>query len=230
MPPSPRTPLSPNPLKQRLFAPPPAGRLYAIVDAEVCAAAGHTPIDVARAFLSAGARWLQLRCKHMGSGAFLELTGRVLEQSRAAGAILIVNDRADIVAVSGADGLHIGQDDLSAIDSRAVIGDAPILGLSTHTMEQWDAAVREPVSYIAIGPVFGTGTKETGYTAVGLPVVARAAAAAGAHGLPAVAIGGITIDNAASVIAVGAASVAVISDLVKGDPETRCRAFLRMLQ
>ncbi len=90
--------------------------------------------------------------------------------------------------------------------------------------------MREPISYLAIGPVFGTGTKDTGYTAVGLEVVARASAAAAANGLPAVAIGGITIDNAVSVIDAGAASVAVISDLLKGDPEARCRAFLRMLQ
>jgi len=125
--------------------------------------------------------------------------------------------------------LHVGQDDLSPSDSRAVIGQLPIIGLSTHTREQWERAVREPISYVAIGPAFGTGTKATGYDAVGLRVIADAARAAAAHDLPTVAIGGITIDNAASVIEAGAASVAVISDLVKGDPEARCRAFLRSL-
>lgn len=227
--PSQSTPHSLNPLNRRLFAPP-AGRLYAIVDGEVCAAAGRAPLDVARAFLSAGARWLQLRCKAMPSGEFLDLAGQILEHSRAAGAVLIINDRADIAAIAQAEGLHVGQTDLSATDARRVIGTSQILGLSTHTPAQWEAAVREPVSYIAIGPVFGTGTKDTGYTAVGLAVVARASAAALRESLPAVAIGGITIANAASVIDAGAASVAVISDLVKGDPEARCRAFLSMLQ
>ena len=132
--------------------------------------------------------------------------------------------------MSAADGLHIGQTDLSAADSRAVIGAAPILGLSTHTVDQWESAVLEPVTYIAIGPVFGTGTKATGYDAVGLQVVMDASRAAAARGLPTVAIGGITRENAAAVIDAGAASVAVISDLLKGDPEARCRQFLNALR
>jgi len=193
-------------------------------------AAGRTPLDVACAFLSAGAGWIQLRCKDLASGAFLDLANHTLEQSRAAGATLIINDRADIAAIAQADGLHVGQTDLTAGDARLVIGSSAILGLSTHTPGQWQAAVREPISYLAIGPVFGTGTKDTGYTAVGLEVVARASAAAVSNGLPVAAIGGITLDNAVSVIDAGAASVAVISDLLKGDPEARCRAFLRMLQ
>jgi thiamine-phosphate pyrophosphorylase len=205
-------------------------RLYAIVDADACAAAGRLPFDVARAFLSAGAQWIQLRCKNLAGGAFLDLANHVLEQSRAAGAILIINDRADICAVAKADGLHVGQDDLSPADARAVIGPAPILGRSTHTPEQWDAAIHMPVTYIAIGPAFATGTKHTGYQAIGLDVVASASTAAAARGLPTVAIGGITMDNAVSVIAAGASSVAVISDLLKGDPEARCRAFLSILQ
>ena len=193
-------------------------------------AAGRTPLDVACAFLSAGAGWIQLRCKDLASGAFLDLANHTLEQSRAAGATLIINDRADIAAIAQADGLHVGQTDLTAGDARLVIGSSAILGLSTHAPGQWQAAVREPISYLAIGPVFGTGTKDTGYTAVGLEVVARASAAAVSNGLPVAAIGGITLDNAVSVIDAGAASVAVISDLLKGDPEARCRAFLRMLQ
>ncbi len=219
MPPSPGIPRSPNP-----------PRLYAIVDAEVCALHGRAPIDVAHAFLSAGARWLQLRCKGMASGEFLDLAGRTLAQCRAAGAVLIVNDRADIAAIAQADGLHVGQSDLSPADSRTVIGTSPILGLSTHTPGQWEAALLEPISYLAIGPAFGTATKDTGYRAVGLDVVARASAAAAARGLATVAIGGITIENAVSVIEAGAASVAVIGDLLRGDPEARCRAFLRVVE
>lgn len=166
----------------------------------------------------------------MGSGAFLDLAHTILQDTNAAGGTLLINDRADIAALSGAPGLHVGQDDLTPTDARSLIGAGPILGLSTHTPAQWERAVREPISYMAIGPAFGTGTKPTGYDAVGLGVVALAARAAAAHGLPTVAIGGITLDNAASVIEAGAAAVAVISDLVKGDPEARARAFLRALE
>ena len=195
----------------------------------MCAAVGRTPGDVARAFLAGGATWLQLRCKSSPSGPFLELALALVEDVRKAHATLIINDRADIAVLAGADGVHVGQTDLAPDDARKVIGPSPILGLSTHTRAQWESAVREPVSYIAIGPVFGTGTKATGYDAVGLAIVKQASAAAAAHGLPAVAIGGITIDNARSVIDAGAASVAVISDLLSADPEARCRDFLRAL-
>jgi len=195
----------------------------------VCAAAGRTPVDVARAFLSAGATWLQLRCKALPSGRFLDLAVIVAEEARRANATLIINDRADVAALSAAHGLHIGQTDLSVPDARVVIGESAILGLSTHTHEQWAAAVNEAVTYIAIGPTFGTGTKRTGYEAIGLEIVRRAASAAASRGLPTVAIGGITIDSAKSVIDAGAASVAVISDLLQGDPEQRCRAFLQAL-
>jgi thiamine-phosphate pyrophosphorylase len=205
-------------------------RLYPIVDAEVCAATGRTPADVARALLSAGATWLQLRCKSLPSGLFLDLAVIVAEEVRKAGATLIINDRADVTALSRAHGLHIGQTDLSVADARAVIGESAILGLSTHTQEQWAAAVNETVTYIAIGPTFGTATKQTGYEAIGLEMVTRAASAAAARGLATVAIGGITIENARSVIDAGAASVAVISDLLTGDPEQRCRAFLHALR
>ena len=217
------------PQNQRPKLSPNLHSLYAIVDGDVCVSVGRTPIDVARAFLSAGAKLIQLRCKSMPSGPFLELALAVVEDFRRADATLIINDRADIAVLSGAGGLHVGQTDLAPDDARKVIGPSPLLGLSTHTREQWQAAVREPVSYIAIGPVFGSGTKATGHDAVGLTIVEQASAAAAMHSLPAVAIGGITIDNARSVIDAGAASVAVISDLVTGDPEARCRDFLRAL-
>lgn len=204
--------------------------MYAIVDADVCARAGRAPADVARAFLSAGARLLQLRCKSWGSAAFLDLAAVVVEEANRAGAAMIVNDRADVAALARAHGLHVGQEDLSPVDARKVIGDEPVLGLSTHTREQWDSAVKEPICYIAIGPVFGTGTKATGYEAIGLETVRRAAGAAAQAGLPTVAIGGITADNAVSVIEAGAASVAIISDLLQDDPEARCRALLRILE
>lgn len=204
-------------------------RLYAIVDADVCARVNRAPLDVARAYIAAGARWIQLRCKSSASGEFLELAERVVSEARPAGATIIVNDRADVAAMSGAAGVHVGQNDLAPVDVRTVVGSKAIVGLSTHSRDQWEAAVREPVSYLAIGPTFATATKATGYDAVGLRTVVQAASAARAAGLPTVAIGGITIDNAVSVIDAGAASVAIISDLLAGDPEARCRDFLRVL-
>ena len=105
-----------------------------------------------------------------------------------------------------------------------------MVGLSTHSLEQLERALDEPVDYVAIGPVFGTTTKDTGYEAVGIDLVREAARRATARGRPLVAIGGITLDRAAEVVRAGAASVAVISDLVStGDPEARVRAYLRQL-
>ena len=205
-------------------------RLYAIVDAGACASADRAPHEVARAFLGAGARLLQLRFKGMASGPFLDLTRTILEDANAAGATLIINDRADITALASAAGLHVGQSDLSPADARAVIGPSAVLGLSTHTREQWERALLEPISYVAIGPVFGSATKQTGYEAVGLEVVREMSKAVAASGIPAVAIGGITIENAVSVVEAGAASVAVIGDLLKGDPEARCRELIQALK
>jgi thiamine-phosphate pyrophosphorylase len=147
-----------------------------------------------------------------------------------AGARVVVNDRADVARLAGAAGVHVGQDDLAPEAVRRIVGPDRIIGLSTHTIAQLDAAVREPVDYLAIGPVFGTASKATGYDAVGLEMVTRAAERAHARGLPLVAIGGITSDNAADVIRAGADSVAVISDLIAtGDPRARVREYLERL-
>jgi thiamine-phosphate pyrophosphorylase len=140
--------------------------------------------------------------------------------------VVIVNDRADVSRIASASGVHVGQDDLSPLEVRRVLNDRSIVGLSTHTPDQIDASASEPVDYVAIGPIFGTATKATGYDAVGLARVARAAA--GPH--PVVAIGGITLENCTEVVRAGAIAVAVISDLLTaGDPEARTRAFVDRL-
>ncbi len=188
--------------------------VYAILDTDVLTARGLDPLAVCDVWLEAGVRLIQLRAKSMASGPMLTLAEALVARAHAAGAALIINDRADIAAQCGADGVHVGQDDLSPVDVRVVVGARVILGLSTHTDAQVAEAVTQPVSYVAIGPVFGTRTKDTGYDAVGLAQVARAATAAHAAGKPLVAIGGITLENAASVLEAGADSLAVISDLV----------------
>jgi thiamine-phosphate pyrophosphorylase len=203
--------------------------LYPIVDVEVAARAGWAPRDLARAYLNGGARLLQLRAKGMESGPFLELASAIAEDTRAAGAQLIVNDRADIATLAGAAGVHVGQDDLRPSDVRRIIGEDAVVGLSTHTVAQLERGVTEPVSYIAIGPVFSTATKVTGYDQVGLPLVAAAARAASVRGLPVVAIGGITLTNARSVIDTGAQSLAIITDLISADPEDRIRQYFAVL-
>ena len=205
-------------------------RLYAVCDADVCARAGWTLPDYAAALMDGGVTLLQLRAKHAASREFLAATEAVMARALPHAATVVVNDRADIARLAGASGVHVGQDDLSASDVRRVIGADAVLGLSTHTTTQLEAAVREPVPCVATGPVFGPTTTDTGYDAVGLALVRLACAIAAPAGLPVVAIGGITLERAPGVIVAGAASVAVISDLlVGGDPAARARLFLDRL-
>jgi thiamine-phosphate pyrophosphorylase len=204
--------------------------LYAIVDAEAAAQAGWTPIDLARAFIDGGARFLQLRAKQLAGAAFLDIASAIVELARPSGAIVIVNDRADIARLAGAGGVHVGQEDLAPRDVRTVVGDDAMVGLSTHTVEQLERALDEPIDYVAIGPVFGTVSKHTGYEAIGVERVADASRRVAARGLPLVAIGGITLERAASVIEAGAASIAVIGGLLTtGDPERQTREFLNRI-
>jgi thiamine-phosphate pyrophosphorylase len=173
---------------------------------------------------------LQIRAKLTPGAPFLDAAARIVELAHASGAAVVVNDRPDIARLAGADGVHVGQDDLSPHAVRRVTGDGALVGLSTHTIDQLTSALREPVDYVAIGPVFGTSTKTTGYDTVGLDMIRRAAEPAGTARLPLVAIGGITLERAPSVIAAGAASAAVIGDLlVTGDPEARVRAYIERL-
>jgi thiamine-phosphate pyrophosphorylase len=149
--------------------------------------------------------------------------------ARGAGATFIVNDRADVARLSGAAGVHLGQLDLVPRDARLVVGDAAVVGLSTHDDDQARRAADEPVDYVAIGPVFATSSKARPDPVVGLEGVMTARAIVARSRRPLVAIGGITLATAPGVIAAGADSVAVISDLLAGDPGARARQFLRAL-
>jgi len=198
-------------------------RLYPIVDVDLCRERNLDPLAVLEAFLAGGARLVQLRDKSSSTRDFVALADAAVARARKGGSQLIVNDRADVARLSRADGVHVGQDDLSVADVRRVLGPDAIVGVSTHTREQIDAAARTDATYIAVGPIYGTATKETGYAARGLDLVRFAVR----HEQPIVAIGGITIDRAPDVLAAGAASVAVITDLlIGGDPADRVRAFL----
>jgi thiamine-phosphate pyrophosphorylase len=201
-------------------------RLYPIVDVDLCRMRGLDPLAVLAAFLDGGARFIQLRDKSASSGARLALTDAAVGLARPAGARLIVNDRADLARLCGADGVHVGQDDLPVDDARRIAGLGAIVGVSTHDETQIAAALRTAADYIAVGPIYGTATKDTGFTARGLDLLRLASRG----DRPVVAIGGITLARAPEAIAAGAASVAVISDLLTGgDPAARVRAFLDAL-
>jgi thiamine-phosphate pyrophosphorylase len=200
-------------------------RLYPIIDVDLCRERGLDPLALLDAFLAGGARFLQLRDKASSSAARLALADAVCARVHAAGGRLIVNDRPDIARLCGADGVHLGQDDMTVDEARLVVGADAIVGLSTHDEAQIERAARTSATYVAVGPIYGTATKDTGYSARGLALVRHAVSAAGK---PVVAIGGITLARAPAVFAAGAASVAVITDLLAADPAARVGEYLRV--
>jgi thiamine-phosphate pyrophosphorylase len=207
-------------------------KVYAIVDVDVAERAGWAPRDLGRAYLAGGVRFVQLRAKALASGPLLELASAMAEDVVAAGGIFVLNDRADLAVLAAASGVHVGQEDLPPEDARRLVGPDRVVGLSTHTHEQIGAAVAAPISYLAVGPMFETITKETGYTAVGLPLLRDAVTVTRAQTrvVPVVAIGGITLERAPALIDAGAASIAVITDLLTQDPEARARQFAAALR
>ena len=203
----------------------PPGRLYPLIDTGACEARGENPLGFAAACLRGGARLLQLRVKDGASGAFLELADAIVAAGRPFGATIIVNDRGDIARMAGAGGVHVGQDDLSPDDVRRLVGPL-VIGVSTHDERQVDEALASAADYIAVGPIFRTSTKDTGYSARGLELLRYASG----RGKPVIAIGGIDLHRAPEAIGAGAAAVAVISDLFAESVEGRVRDYLRALQ
>ncbi len=202
--------------------------LDAILDHDIATRAGWSLVDLAAAVVDGGARFLQIRAKMLPAAAFLDAAAAIVARVAGSGAVVIVNDRADLAAMAHADGVHVGQDDLAPDLVRRILRPDAIVGLSTHTADQINRALAQPIDYLAIGPVFATTSKDTGYKPVGLAGVSDAAGRAGI--VPVIAIGGITLDTAAEVIGAGATSVAVISDLLAGnDPAARVRAYVERL-
>ena len=184
--------------------------LCAITDRRMAGGGGLSHGAIAAALLAGGARWMQVREKVLGAGELVRQTREVVELGTGAGALVVVNDRVDVAMVVGADGVHVGRDDLPASEARRWMGDDAIVGVSTHSVEEGIAAARLPVDYIAIGPVFPTSTKSDAEPVVGLDAVKRLADAVD---LPVVAIGGITQERAREVVRAGAAAVAVVAAL-----------------
>jgi thiamine-phosphate pyrophosphorylase len=204
-------------------------RLYAITDR---ALSGRSHEEIVEAVGRGGGRLVQLREKDLSARDLYREAELALERARAAGMRLIINDRADIAKLLGADGVHLGQDDLAPEKARILLGENAIIGLSTHSLEQAQIADRLPVDYIAVGPIYRTGTKPEASAGVksgqvGLELLRSVRAVVQK---PIVAIGGITLENAPEVLRAGADSVAVISDLMRcGKIDLRTRQFLERL-
>jgi thiamine-phosphate pyrophosphorylase len=203
--------------------------VYAIIDAEVLRARGRDTNEVASALRVAGVRLLQYRDKQGSDEDVLRAASLIAEVFKDSGATLLLNDRVHLVERADWHGVHIGQGDMPPAEARSLLGPKRILGLSTHNDEQVRQADRSAVDYIAIGPIFATSTKEDLDPVVGLDGLRHARELTRK---PVVAIGGITRENARSVIDAGADSVAVISALFSSNEPTEkiARDFLERLR
>ena len=183
-------------------------RVYPITDARL---AGISQAEQVLRLAEGGATLVQLREKNLSSREFFLDAEEALRVARRRGVKIIVNDRVDIALELNADGVHLGQDDLPPEAARRLLGDEAVIGFSTHNPEQAVIAAKLPVDYLAVGPIFSTYTKRNPDPPLGLEGLRTIRAAIG--GIPLVAIGGITAENAAKVLATGADGVAVIGSL-----------------
>ncbi|HKQ08747.1 MAG TPA: thiamine phosphate synthase [Blastocatellia bacterium] len=198
-------------------------KLYPITDTRL---SGLTHAEQVERLAAGGATIVQLREKLASPREFYDAAREAMRVARALGVRLIINDRVDIALAVDADGVHLGQDDLPPRRARALMGASRIVGYSTHNVEQALEADSTPVDYLAIGPVFQTTTKEKADPVVGFELIGGLKSRLTK---PLVAIGGITLETAPAVIAAGADSVAVISDLYAGNITDRTREYLRRL-
>jgi thiamine-phosphate pyrophosphorylase len=206
-------------------------RLYPILDADALARADVPLASAAHALHDAGVRWLQYRDKRASDADFARRLRELRAIFPAGEAVLLLNDRVELCADVNADGVHIGQEDMAPAEARRILGPHYLLGVSTHNSNQLSSAIATgSADYLAIGPVYATGSKENPYPVVGLDGVK---AARTLTRLPLVAIGGITAKNGREVIEAGADAVAVISGLLPhGGQEMseRVRDFLAFLR
>jgi len=203
-------------------------RLYAIVDRATLDARGIAVREFAQELREAGVRLVQYRDKMNGPQEILRAANEIDEAFTAAEVTRIMNDRADLAVLAGWDGVHVGQEDLGVAAARSILGADEIVGISTHNDEQLRAAVQSEPDYVAVGPVFTTVSKLNPDPVVGLESVRRARVMTE---LPIVAIGGISLENARSVIEAGADAVAVIGGLFVEGRTVRevARDFLEVL-
>lgn len=191
-------------------------RLYLVTDRDL--AGGRALGEVVRLALRGGVTAVQLREKSLGGSRFLEEVRELQTILAGTGVPLFVNDRVDVALAAGADGVHVGQDDLPAAEARRLVGPAMLLGVSVATADEARRALDHGADYVSVSPVFLTPTKLDAELAVGLEGVARVRNAAG--DAPLLAIGGINAGNARAVVAAGSDGVAVVSAVMSApDPE-----------
>jgi len=200
--------------------------LYVITDSAL--PPGRSHIEIARAALAGGADTVQLRDKGAAAQNLCAAAAEIQPLARKFGAVFIVNDRVDVALVAGADGAHVGPDDLPARDARRILARPALLGVSCSTPEEARRAAKDGADYVGVGPIFPTPTKPDAGEAIGLE---RLAAVVAAAGIPVVAIGGIDHENVAAVIGAGAAGAAVIAAVVAApDMAAAARALKTRIQ
>jgi thiamine-phosphate pyrophosphorylase len=200
-------------------------RLYVILDAGLLRRQAQ---EIAAQLITAGVRALQYRAKNVPARKMLESSRQLAELARKEGASFFMNDRPDLSYLADADGVHVGQDDLSVDQARAIVGQDRWVGVSTHNQKQFERAVAGSADYVAIGPIFATASKANPDPVVGTELLRRLRPLTDK---PIVAIGGIRLESAAGMIEAGADCVAVISDILSAaDPGARARQYLERLE
>ncbi|MGI8493826.1 MAG: thiamine phosphate synthase [Pyrinomonadaceae bacterium] len=189
-------------------------KIYPITDVFISKLSHLEQVEL---LISGGAKLIQLRDKYAAPKDFYAAAKEVIKFARPKKVKIIINDRVDIALAADADGVHLGQDDLPPEQARKILGEKAIIGCSTHSIDQIAEAVKFPVDYLAIGPIFPTTSKENPETVVGIEIIKEIRRVTGE--LPLVAIGGITFENAASVFESGADSIALISAIL--NPSTQ---------
>jgi len=199
--------------------------LYVVLDRT--SARGRDLVELLALALAGGSRMIQLREKEWPSGRVLPLAEKLRAGCAAAGATFIVNDRVDLALAVGADGVHLGQDDLPARAARPLLRPGMILGISTHSVEQARVAQADGADYVAVGSMFAT-TSKADFQLVGPDLMRKLR---GEIRVPLVGIGGITPDNVSEVIQAGADGVAVISAVcAAADPKAAAARFLTQIR
>lgn len=188
-------------------------RVLPITDTQL---SGLSHAEQVRQLIAGGATLIQIRDKTLAPRELYYEARAALSIARARGVQVIINDRADLALALGADGVHLGQSDVPPEAARRLLGDRAIIGYSTHNLEQAKIALKSPINYLAIGPIFRTSSKKNPDPVVGLETIRAVRNAS--KPIPLVAIGGITAANAPEVFAAGANSVAMIGELFGGAP------------
>jgi thiamine-phosphate pyrophosphorylase len=199
-------------------------RLYVILDAALLTI---SETECAQKLADAGVRLLQYRNKAASARELFESSRKLISLLAPLKVSVVVNDRADVAALAGASGVHVGQEDLGAEEARQVVGTEKLVGVSTHNLEQFQRAAASSADYIAVGPIFSTGTKSNPDPVVGTEFIRKVRLLTDK---PIVAIGGVTLERAPGIIKSGADSVAVISDILRADePGMRARQYINLL-